>query len=163
MSNWTLMWTFRIYWGWGTEETWEIFKKSHCYLCFHDSTLYFSSIFCSFISFPTFYHSFPIYYHQLPQCHSSHLPVTVDVGGCHRVAKVGPHLERITNKTQSACNHTTVHRSLFFSFIFSLHVLFPFLYPQPPPPEAFLFNLSIPQFPGVSSSPFSWRSVLKLL
>lgn len=103
---------------------------------------------------------YPLFCHHLCYRHSSHSPVVVDVGGCHCIAKVGPHLEHIT-KTQLACNHTTVHRSLsFLSFSFSVSSL---LYPPPLPPEAFLFNLSIPQSPGVSSSPFSWSSVLGLL
>ena len=103
----------------------------------------------------------PFFYHHLCHHHSIHSPVTVDVSGCHCVAKVGPHLEHIINKTQLVCNHTMVHRSLsFLSFSFSMSSL---LYPAPPPPEAFVFNLSIPQSPGVSSSPFSWSLVLGLL
>lgn len=122
---------------------------------------YFSSM--SLCPFTHAVSQFLIFYHHLSRCHSVHSPVVVNVGGCHCVAEVGPHLERITNKTQLACNHTTVHRSLsFLSFSFSVY-FFPLLCPPTPPPEAFLFNLSIPQSPGVSSSPFSWSSVLELL
>lgn len=41
-------------------------------------------------------------------CYSGPSPIVVDVSCCHCVAKVGPHLEHITNMTQLACNHTNV-------------------------------------------------------
>lgn len=114
-----------------------------------------------FISLSPTLSRFPLFYHHLCHRHSIHSPVTVDVSGCHCIAKVGPHLEHIINKSQLACNHTMVHRSLsFLSFSYSVSSL---LYPEPPPPEAFVFNLSIPQSPGVSSSPFSRSLVLGLL
>lgn len=47
-------------------------------------------------------------------CYSGPSPVAVDVSCCHRVAKVGPHLEDITSTTQSACNHTDVLTSFLF-------------------------------------------------
>lgn len=75
-------------------------------------------------------------------CHSIHSPVVVDVDGCHCVAKVGPHLEYITNNTQLAYNYTTVQRSLsFLSFSVSMSPL----YLPPPPLEAFLLSSSTPQ------------------
>ncbi len=56
---------------------------------------------------------------------SLHSPVVVDVSGCHRVAKVRPHLEHITNKTQLVCNHTTrCVDPVFLSFSFFSFVLY---------------------------------------
>lgn len=53
--------------------------------------------------------------------YSGPLPVAVDVSRCHRVAKVGPHLEHITGTTPLACNHTNVLTS-FLSFSFTLSI-----------------------------------------
>lgn len=54
-------------------------------------------------------------------CYSGPSPVAVDVSRCHRVAKVGPHLEHITSTTQSASNHTDVLTS-FLSFSLTLSI-----------------------------------------
>lgn len=107
-----------------TEPAWETTKKSYCCLCFSDLILNFQSYASANFSVPPLsFHSlcfpFPNFFAIMPHRRSSHSPVVVDVGGRHRVAEVGAHLERITNKTRLAFNHTTMHRSLsFLSFSF---------------------------------------------
>lgn len=98
--------------------------------------------------------------HHLSHHHSRNSPVVVDVGGCHCIAEVGPHLEGITNKSQLACNHITVHRSLSFLSPCPFSLLY---LPPPPPPEAFLSNLYNTAVPWGLIFPFSWSSVLELL
>lgn len=46
-------------------------------------------------------------------------PIVVDVSGCHCITKVRPHLEKITNKSRLACNHTMVILDQFYFSISS--------------------------------------------
>lgn len=139
-----------------TEQVWETSQKVTLSSLFHLLLLHFQSHFSPLsVTSPILgFLPFAISCHHLPHRHPMiHSPVVVDVGGCHCVAEVGPHLERITNKARLACNHTTVHRSLsflsfspsmsFFSFVPSAATprSFPLQSLNPTIPRGLLFSL----------------------
>lgn len=126
-----------------TAQLWEKSKRSLLTCVSLTSSFTFSLLtLCLFTSFFSLCLPLSIFCWYLCHRHSSHSPVVVDVNGCHCIAKVGPHLEQITNNIQLAYNHTMVQRSLsFLSFSVSMSLLFLPL----PPPEAFLLSSSISQ------------------
>lgn len=148
-----------------TEPAWETTKKSYCCLCFSDLVLHFQSYASANISVPPLsFHSFcfpsPI---VLPSCltitPATHPSLLMSVA-----ATAQPKQDPIWNALQTRPGQPLITPRCIDPFLF-FHFLsswpFSLVCPSPPPPEAFLFNLSIPQSPGVSTSPFSWSSVLR--
>lgn len=123
------------------------------------SSFPFSRMFYISLPFLSFHPFCLPFRHPPSHRHSIHSPIVVDVGGCHCVAEVGPHLEHITNKTQLACNHTTVHRSLsLLSFSFSMS-FFSFV-PSATTPRSFPLQSLNPTIPrGLLYSLFMKLSV----
>lgn len=63
----------------------------------------------SYLSSPSFHFTMISLYRNSRSRNDS--PVIIDVRSCHRIAKVGAHLEDIRTK-KSGCKHGTQHRSL---------------------------------------------------
>lgn len=137
-----------------TEPAWETTKKSYCCLCFSDLILNFQSYASANFSIPPLsFHSLcfpsPIF---LPSCltvaPATHPSLLMSVA-----ATAQPKQEPIWNALQTRPGQPLITPQCIDPFLF-FHFLssrpFSLVYPSPPPPEAFLFNLSIPQSPGVS-------------